>query len=59
MKSNVVKMDAISRRAEQYNNMVANIRPLSTYGRGRSRELLQVAWSLHYLCYMWMIDIRD
>lgn len=40
MKSNVVKMDAISRRAEQYNNMVANIRPLSTYGRGRSQRTI-------------------
>ena len=40
MKSNVVKMDAISRRAEQYNNMVANIRPLSTYGRGRSMRTI-------------------
>lgn len=40
MKSNVVKMDAVSRRAEQYNNMVANIRPLSTYGRGRSQRTI-------------------
>lgn len=40
MKSNVVKMDAVSRREEQYNNMVANIRPLSTYGRGRSQRTI-------------------
>lgn len=42
-RSNVVSINttsATARRKDAYDNMVANIRPLSTYGRGRSQRTI-------------------
>ena len=56
--SAVVSMNEETRRMEQFNDIVSNIKPLMTVGKGKIRWQLQVAQWFRYLVVLWIQDIR-
>lgn len=52
-----IKID--SRREEQFNDIVANIKPFGTVGKGKPSEPSLAALWFHYRYVMWMNGIRE
>ena len=56
--SAVVAMNEETRRMEQFNDIVANIKPLMTTGKGRNQRVITGSAVVPYHSALWMPDIK-